>query len=398
MIRRSVRSTVALFVMLWFGGASAPAQTEPPFEIPVILSLTGPLAFVGNSELEAIKALEPVVNASGGIHGRPVHFTTSDDQSQPAVAVQLASAVIAKHVPVLLGPTLGASCLAIAPLIKPTAGPIDYCLAPTIHPPAGSYQFSGGASSRDYATETLVFAKAKGWKRIASLATTDAGSQDIETQFAQLLAEPRFAGMSIVAREHYNASDISVSSQLARIKAENPQMLLALPVGTATGTLLRGLSDTGMTDLPVMTNNGNLLRAQLAQYAPIMPKQIYFSAPRFYSYDVSRPGPVRDAQTAFYRAMKAAGVPEPDTGNNFGWDPGMLVITALRKLPPGADAEQVHNYLESLSGYAGINGLYDFRDGSQRGQTVSNTVIVQWDAAKKRVVTVSEYGGKPLAR
>lgn len=396
MIRSSMRRTAALFALIALGVAATPVRSAEPYDIPVILSLTGPLAFVGNSELAALKALEPAINAQGGIHGRPLHFAIQDDQSQPAVAVQFANAIVAKHPAVMLGPTFGASCLAIGPLIAAAGGPVQYCFAPTIHPPAGSYTFSGGASSRDYAIETLVFAKAKGWKRIATVATTDAGAQDIETQFGQLLAEPRFSDLTVVAREHYTAGDVSVGAQLARIKAANPQVLMAFPVGAATGTLLRGLADAGLDEVPVMTNNGNLLRAQLAQYAPIMPRDIYFSAPAFYSHDVSRPGPMRDAQDAFYRAFHDAGIDDPDTGNDFGWDPALLVVEALRKLPPDADAAALHAYIETLHGFAGANGFYDFRDGSQRGQGLGNTVIVRWDQARKRVVTVSDYGGTPL--
>ncbi len=371
-----------------------PAGAAEPYEIDAILSLTGPFAFLGTAEAASLRTLEPLINKAGGIDGRPVHFAIADDGSQPAVAVQLANAIVAKHVPLMLGPTYAASCLAVAPLVR-AGGPVQYCFAPTIHPPAGSYTFSGGASSRDQAIETLVFAKAKGWKRLALIATTDATGSDIESQFRQAIGDRRFAGMSFVAGEHFNGSDVSIAAQLANIKAANPDALFVATVGTATGTLLRNLKDAGLDQIPAMTNLGNLVNTALKEFAGLMPREIYFTAPRVYAHDVSGNGPVRDAQTAFYRAFNAAGI-DPDVGNNFPWDPTLILVAGLRKLGANADAKSLLDYLESEHGFAGTNGIYDYRGGDQRGQGLTALVIVRWDAAKQRVVTVSEPGGQPL--
>ncbi len=102
----------------------------------MILSETGPFAFLGSEQATALHALEAVVNREGGIRGRSVHFAIVDDQSQPAVAVQLATAIVAKHGPVLLGSTYVAGSLAIAPLVR-AAGPGAVLLRAGYDPPAG---------------------------------------------------------------------------------------------------------------------------------------------------------------------------------------------------------------------------------------------------------------------
>jgi branched-chain amino acid transport system substrate-binding protein len=375
--------------------APGPARAaSAPYEIDAILSLTGPFAFLGNTEAASLRTLEVLINKGGGINGQPVAFTISDDQSQPAVAVQLANAIIAKHPAVMLGPTYVASCLAVAPLVRAN-GPVQYCFAPTIHPPAGSFTFSGGASSSDQAIETLVFAKGHGWKKLAYIATTDATGQDIEGQFKEAIKLPKFDGMSFVAGEHYNGSDVSIAAQLANIKAANPDAILGMTVGTATGTLFRSIRDAGLDSVPLLSNLGNLLNTALAQYSSFMPQKVYFTAPRFYAHDVSGKGPVRDAQTAFYKAFNANGI-DPDVGNGFPWDPTRIIIAGLRKLGPQADAKSLLAYMEAVHDFAGINGIADYRGGDQRGQGLTALVIVQWNAAKKHVVTVSEPGGIPL--
>lgn len=374
--------------------APGPSRAADTYEINAILSLTGPFAFLGNTEAESLRTLEPLINKTGGINGQPVHFTIADDQSQPAVAVQLANAILAKHPAVMLGPTYVASCLAVAPLVRAN-GPVQYCFAPTIHPPPGSYTFSGGASSLDQAIETLVFAKAKGWKRLAYITTTDATGQDIEEQCKEALKLPRFNGMSLILGEHFSGGDVSIAAQLANIKAANPDAILGMTVGTASGTLFRSLRDAGLDGVPLITNLGNLLNTALAQYSSFLPSQIFFTAPRFYAHDVSGNGPVRDAQIEFYKAFNAKGI-NPDVGNGFPWDPTRIIVAGLRKLGPQADAKSLLAYMESVHGFAGINGIADYRGGDQRGQGLTALVIVRWDPAKKHVVTVSQPGGIPL--
>ena len=370
-----------------------PVRAAEPYNIDVILALTGPFAFLGKSEGESLKTLETLINKEGGINGQPLHFNLLDDQTQPAVAVQLANGILAKHPAVMLGPTDLSSCLAIAPLVR--NGPVDYCFAPTIHPAPGSYVFSGGASSYDQAIETLVFAKAKGWKRIAVIATADATGQDISGQFNAALKDPRFSGISYVVTEHFTATDVSVAAQLANIKAANPDAIFGMTVGIATGTLLRGLRDAGLSNVPFMTNLGNLLNEALEQYASILPKDYYMTAPRFYARGVAGKGPVRDAEVAFYKAFEAQKV-DPDVGNGFPWDPALIVIDGLRKLGTNTDAKSLLAYIESAHGMAGINGIMDYRGGDQRGEHMTSLIIVKWDPAKKHVVPVSHPGGAPL--
>jgi hypothetical protein len=140
-----------------------------------------------------------------------------------------------------------------------------------------------------------------------------------------------------------------------------------------------------------------LLNTALAQYAPVIPTQMYFTAPRFYAHDVSGKGPVRDAQNAFFKAFNAQGI-DPDVGNGFPWDPTLILISGLRKLGTNTDAKSLLDYVEKIHDFPGINGIANYTGGDQRGQAITSLVIVQWDAAKKHVVTVSQPGGLPLKK
>jgi branched-chain amino acid transport system substrate-binding protein len=390
-VRRAVCALAALVIL---AASAHPVRAADPFEIDVILSLTGPFAFLGTSEAASIKALEPLINKQGGINGQPVHFVVYDDQTQPATAVQLANTIIAKKPALLLGPANLASCLAVAPLVR-AAGPVMYCLAPTIHPVPQSFVFSGGASSYDQYVDMFTFAAAKGWKRIAFIGTIDATGQDNEAQVKDVLRSGKFPTMSMVTFEHFAGSDINVGAQMANIKAAQPDAILAGTVGTSMGTLYRGVKDAGLDGLPMLTNPGNLSHAALEQYATFLPKDLYFVAQRYIARDVSGKGPVRDAQLDFYGGLAAMGI-DPDAGHNLPWDPALISVAALRHVGVAASAKMLHDELESFHGAAGTNGIYDFRAGDQRGVGLNSLVIAKWVPAKKTWATVSHPGGKPL--
>jgi branched-chain amino acid transport system substrate-binding protein len=374
-------------------GTSAPARSAEPYDINVVISATGPGAFLGQAAIQSLTAIEKLVNSTGGIKGRPVHFVIADDQTAPAVAVQLATGLIAKGVPVILGSAVGATCSAMTPLFK--NGPVNYCFAPVIHPVAPSYVFSAGASTRDLSLAGLRWARLHGIKKIAFLDATDTTGQDGETVSKANLALPEFAGLQLVANEHFNVTDINVNAQLARIKASGAELLYAQTVGTPFGTVLKNAYDSGL-DLPILTNAGNINFTQMTQYAGFLPKEVYFTGYRFLEHATAAPGPVREAQNQFIKAMNAVGVARPDFSHNFAWDSTMIVIDALRHLGTNATAEQIREYIVALHGYAGINGIMDFRDGQQRGLTTNAALVVRWDTNKHDFVAASRPGGYAL--
>jgi len=53
----------------------------------------------------------------------------------------------------------------------------------------------------------------------------------------------------------------------------------------------------------------------------------------------------------------------------------------------------VHDYIENLHGWAGINGVYDFGDGTQRGISEDALVIDRWVPDKNEFVVVSKPAG-----
>lgn len=362
--------------------ASAAVASGTPYEIHVILPLTGAAAFLGKPEQAALTALEGVVNKANGIGGRPVKFVYYDDETKPATDVQLVNQIMAKNVPVILGPSLVASCNAAAPIVA--NGPVLYCFSPGIHPAKGSYAFTSSVSTIDLNRALFKYFKAKGLTKIATITSTDATGQDADNAIKTAVTET--PGVTLVTQEHFNTTDVSVSAQITRIKASGAQALVAWSTGTPVATVFRGAAQGGL-DIPIATTDGNMTYAQMEQYASFLPKELLIPAPEWPAAKTLPAGPVKDALKVYDDALAAANI-KPDIGTSLAWDPALIVIEMLRKLGPQATATQLRDAIAGLKGFSGVNGTYDFPQEPQRGLNASQTLVTHWDATAKAWVPV----------
>jgi branched-chain amino acid transport system substrate-binding protein len=360
-----------------------------PFDIDVILSLSGNLTFVGKAEQETLAVLEPAVNKQGGIGGRPIRFVYHDDKTEPQVAVQLLNGILEKHPAIVLGSSSAVSCLAMAPLTA-AAGPVEFCLSPSIAPTRGGYLFSASIAVRDCWAALVRYFRERGLKRIGVLTATDQGGRDGDVSLTAALALPENKDVTIVSHQHFAATDLTVTAQLSLLKAAQPQAVILWAAGTPFATLLRGAAEVGL-DLPTGASNGDLTYVQMKQYAAFLPKELVFPGLPFVARMTPSRG-ARDAQRRFYDLFTAAGI-HPDFPYSFAWDPALIAIDALRKLGTAATPEQVRNYIQNLHAFDGISGAYDFRDGSQRGLAQQNLVIVRWQPKQEAWTAVSGLGG-----
>lgn len=383
--------TVVLLTAMLIVPIHAVKSQPAPYQINVIMPLTGFGAFIGQTSQRTLRIVEGIVNKEGGIKGRPIQFVFYDDQTNPQLSVQLTNQILAKKPPFMMGSMLSAMCRAMLPLFN--NGPELFCLTPAIYPEPGSWVLSSNISTKDLLRGTVRYLRERGWKRIARLTTTDASGQDSDRDVAEALQLPENAGVTIVADEHFNPPDVSVAAQVARIKAANPQALIIWAPGTPFATALRSIRDAGLQDLPMATTSANMVYSQIKQYGDLMPKAMYFQAVG-YSADEARTAAGYKKVQVYETAMKANNI-YTDFQSGISWDPAMIMVDALRALGTDATAEQFKNYLNNLHDYAGISGIYDFRK-NPHGISIDDMIMMRWDTTKQEWLKASKFGAYPL--
>jgi branched-chain amino acid transport system substrate-binding protein len=372
-------------------GAAAPA-TGDPYVIDAILPLTGASAYSGQIHAEALRTYESVANASGGIRGRPVHFDIHDDQSNPVNAVQLTNQILAKNPAVFMGSAYVAACAAEAPLVL-NKGTVEFCVSPGLLTTQKNV-FASSVAITYIVPAIYKFMRDKGFTRVAVMVATDATGLASDTLSQNAFARPENKNVHIVAYEHFSPTDISVSAQVARVKAGNPQGIVVFATGTAFGNVLRTLSDSGI-NVPIVTSAVNMNHTQLEGYEHFIPTEVVFNSARFYARDQIRDAKLRAAIDEFYNGYRTLGLtPSPESG--LSWDPAKIVVAALRALGPDATGAQVNDWINNLHDFAGSSGIYDFRPGDHHGLTDADLVWVKWLPDQKKFGVETHPNGTPM--
>ncbi len=364
------------------------------YDINVVLPLTGGAAFVGQGQKDTLSALEDQVNSTGGIGGEKLNFIFHDDQTQPQVAVQLTSQILGSQPAVVMGSSLVAMCLAMAPLMA--NGPVQYCLSPGIHPKAG-YVYSTSSSSTDQIAAVVRYFRMKGWTKIATLNTTDASGQDGDRSIAEVMQYPENKDtMHVVMQEHFNPSDVSVAAQIARIKGSGAQAIIAWTTGAPAATVFRGMQQEGV-DLPVSPTSGNQTFAAMKQWQAFLPKNLILGSAIYPPHppSVKLDPRVDSAQQAMEATLAKRGL-KADNMVATSWDAGLIVAAGLRKLGTGATAAQLRQYIDNLTDFPGVDGIYNFKKYPQRGVGPLSSTVTGYDAKTQSWVWLSQPGGAPL--
>ena len=345
-------------------------------------------------EKSALLALQNQVNSTGGIDGHPVKFDILDNQTTASVSVSLAAPLISQ-VPLLIVGSITTVDQPVDALVT-SNGPVIYDLSPGDHPKRGSFVYSSGNSTTNQTQAFINFAMSKGWHHIAAITSTDASGQDGWNNLQKAVAGSH-GGVTITDHETFDPTAVSVTTQLSKIKATNPQALVIWTTGTPFSTVAKGMQQLAMESVPTMTTNGNESYKELVGLASSLPSQLYFPSSQFQLSPQSLSGQAKTAVANFNSAIKATGQPVPDEGDALAWDPGLILISALQKLGVNATAAQIHSYINSLTDFAGVNGTYNFTDTSvpdNRGLTISSVYVTQWNPATKNWVAVSGAAGQ----
>jgi len=378
--------------MLALSAGSAPAADTSPYTINVILSLTGPGAFVGQTDQHALQVLQEQVNKQGGIRGQPLQLVFSDDQGSPQNAVQLATQILASKPAVVMGPNFAGLCSASAPLFQ-NAKTLDWCFSPTFYPPLGGFVYPSLVGSKDLMRVQVRFMRERGIKRLAILSTTDVSGRTGESELNDVLKEPGNQSVSLVADEVFAPTDVGVGAQLAKIKAATPDALMIWTAGPPLGTALTGVRDTGLDSLPIFASSSAMVWSQITGLSSVLPKTLYFVG-FGYNSDHGRNAAATRKLQAFGSAVTAAGM-HIDGVTGLSWDGASIVVDALRALGPDATSEQLRSWVASQQSYPGISGIYNFSN-DMHGLGIDDVLIVRWEPQKQTWVPASKFGGAVL--
>lgn len=351
-IRSGVTALAALML-----SASAPHAQE--FRMGVVASVSGPAASLGKDMVDGVNAWVKWVNAKGGFNGKTVGVEILDDETNPVSAVnafrRLAADATIKFV-CLAQPS--STALAIKPLATELALPaVSGGAVDALGIPAGRYFFKMAPTGKDFIIVLADYARAKGYKRIATINATDAYGQD-EARHLKDAAAAR--GLTVVAAESFQTSDTNFMAQLAKVRAANPDFVYSAATGGPAIQIFRTYKQLGIA-------------APLAMSQAALAKPLFDAVGGPAAVDGSLTptqlgtfGEVSGGEHArlFAELQQTLGR-RPLFLNALGWDCGIIGMGAAAK--SDGTREGIRDALETLKDFPATNGLISYKPDDHTG-------------------------------
>jgi branched-chain amino acid transport system substrate-binding protein len=242
-------AAVGLSTPAW--AQNAPGVTDTTIRIAVADALSGAYSQYGVPSLYGVKHVFDKVNQAGGLFGRKLEVVSEDDGCSPKQAVGVATKLASeKSVLAVLGLTCSSAAVAVRDTIAPTT-PI-----PFISFSSGGHTSSspslGGLKPNFYFVATSVHAQGGALVnftmnqlkpvRVAFIGQTDVygkeGRQGVEAMLAGY-------GLKVVADETMEPRGTDASAQVLKLKAANPDVVIAFLYQVPAQTLLRQADELG---------------------------------------------------------------------------------------------------------------------------------------------------------
>jgi branched-chain amino acid transport system substrate-binding protein len=238
--------------------SSDPGITDDSIKLGGSYPFSGP-ASAYRSIAEGAKAQFKAVNAAGGVDGRKIEFVTLDDGYEPPRAVQNARRLVEQEQVFALFNTLGtANNIAVwdylnkeeVPQLFVATGASDFGEDPKAHPSTIGWQ-------PDYVTEAKVYGdflkKEKPNAKVAVLYQNDAFGEDLLAGFEDAVEG---SGIEVVARESYEVTDPTISSQVAKLADSGADTFLNITTPKFSAQAIVAVDKLGWKPLHILNNVG----------------------------------------------------------------------------------------------------------------------------------------------
>ncbi|MFM9883657.1 MAG: ABC transporter substrate-binding protein [Burkholderiales bacterium] len=351
-MNRVIRFTVGAILAVAGGalcsvGAIAQQARGEPYRIGIILPMTGPTADYGADFIKGANLAEEEINAAGGIKGRPIKLVLGDSKNQPKdgvaefkrmVDIEKIPAVISTMTGVIL-PQFALSRESNTPMIAVGA------ITPEIRK-GGPTVFSNFPLADDEEREIAEYAfKTLGHKTAAIIYENSSYGKTLSAIFIE---EYKKLGGTIVAEEVIEKGGRDFRSQITRIGAAKPPVIIAYAYYAEAGLILRQAAELGVK--AQFMSHGSVQNKAFGDIAGPAANGFISGSPR---WDDDAP-----QVKAFIERYKKKYSKEPDLYGPYFYDAVRMYAAAIDQ--GGYTGEGIRKALKELKDFPGVNGVMNF--------------------------------------
>ncbi|MEQ1686023.1 MAG: ABC transporter substrate-binding protein [Burkholderiaceae bacterium] len=347
--------------------------------VGVTLSATGPAASLGIPQKNTI-ALMPTT-----IGGQKINYIVLDDASDTTVAVSNTRKLITENkVDVILGSTTTPNSLAMIDVVAEAKTPmISMAASARIVEPVDDKKRWVFKTPQNDIMMSLAIATSManaGVKTVGFIGFADAYGEGWYGEFNKVAA---LKGLKVVASERYARTDTSVTGQVLKLMAANPDAVLIAGSGTPAVLPQRTLKERGYTGKYYQTHgvaNNDFLRVGGKDVeGTLLP-----SGPVLVATQLPANHPVTKSAMEYVTKFEAMyGKGSTSTFGGHVWDAGLLmqsaVAIALKKAQPGTAEfrSALRDALETTKELHGAHGIFNMSPTDHLGLDQRARVMVK---------------------
>jgi branched-chain amino acid transport system substrate-binding protein len=376
------RCVVLVLIVPMLPLAAAYGQGGEPVKIGVLAEQTGFFSLAGQDSVFGARLFAEEQNARGGIGGRPLELIVQDTASDPERAIIGARRLTDQdRVVAIVGLGLVSNAQAVAPVVA-TRGPVTMSVSGAFLPQQSQPMvFAFNPSVLDFMQGGMRWLAQQKKMKVALVTTNDATGQVSERAYRLLV---RQFGMTSTGIEFFNPAATSVTAELTKIKDTNPDAVVAWTVGRSTGVIAAAVQQLGMSDRPFLTSAGNVSGGFLRQLQSAGAD--FFVIPATKDLLDLEYLNVRDAQYVLIKTYRDAFIKRyistPSAVSGGAYDAMRVLTEAISKA--GTDSRALARHIETMRGFPGVQGVYNFAPGRHRG--LDSAVLIPVRVTKGQLV------------
>lgn len=381
MKKKTLKTTLgALIATGLLALASTPALAQN-YKIGISAGLTGYAATVDRAWTDGVKLAADTINAKGGIKGRKIEVIVEDNRSEPQEAVVVYRKMMTSDkVDVFASGCVSAGNFAAAASVARAQIPMVLCSILPPKPDEVKWAFSTLPPARFEVERRLEYLRDNTQIRKIGVLHDPSPYANLQKNIAEKIATTY--GIQVVGIEQYKTDDPDLSVQIGKMNAAGAGAILKIGLGGTTLTAAKNIKQLGLPTL-MLTSLEDL--NVFKPVADVLGNKFFFVASPAQVIDAVPSGPLKRSINDFLAPWKAKfGDRDPNWAGR-GWDAVYLLQAAILKGDSFA-GPKVRDSLESLSGYQGTSGLYDFSPVNHYGITVNPLYLATMSGSAVKIV------------
>jgi branched-chain amino acid transport system substrate-binding protein len=372
-VKKMIKTLVASATLM------AAGATFADINVGVTVSSTGPAASLGIPEKNTISLLPTT------IAGKKINYIVLDDASDTTKAVANTRRLITDDkVDIVLGSTTTPNSLAMIDVVAEAQVPmISMAASARIVEPVDAKRRWVFKTPQNDIMMSLAIASHMADQKVKTVGFIGFADAYGEGWFQEFGKAAGLKGLQVVGSERYNRTDASVTAQILKLVAANPDAILIAGSGTPAALPQVALVERGYKGKVYQTHgvaNNDFLRVGGKNVeGTFLP-----SGPVLVAAQLPANHPVKKSATEYVTKYEAAyGKGSISTFGAHAWDAGQLMATAvpvaLKKAQPGTPAFRaaLRDALEQIKEMPGAHGIFNMSPGDHLGLDQRARVMVK---------------------